>query len=362
MKRMLWSVIVLIVMGGLLYIAYTNFNGTVAPVAVQAITVDSGPVKSYVRATGTVSSLTDIHVAATVDGRVTEVLTEVGATVTKGQVVVRISDDEAVRQLAVDELAVKQFDTSIAQQRRAIEALRKDYDLGVEPLQRLTQAEEKLEMDQVQRRQAAAKIELSQLRIKQSVLRSPINGIVTDANVRPGQVVRFSEPLLTLTDPEQQQILARIEPEDAPDIKIGMPVRVSLENAPDQAVDEEVLRIEPAIRKEGQAIYLPVWISLTHPDLAVRSNQQLDVRLLAGERIAQRRLPLQALVSTPGRSTAWIIQSDRLRAQPVSLGMIGDGYAEVLNGLQAGQTVVLPSGQALKEGDKVRVESPAKKP
>jgi|GEM_PF-6788268 len=359
--RKLWLLGTLMVIGGLLYALYIGFSRGAAPIAVTTIAVDSGPVKSYIRATGTVASPSEVQIGAIAGGRVSAVLVESGDTVTKGQPLIQLNHEEAARQLVIDELAIQKTDTSIEQRQRAVEVLRKDYAVGAEPLEKLTQAQENLTREQIQRRQMLAQVALTRIRIDQSVLRSPIDGIVTDANVRPGQVVRSGDPLVTLTDPMQQQILAHIEPEDAPDIKVGMPVRVSLENTPEQAVEEKVLRIEPAIRKEGQTAFLPVWISLAHSTLAARPNQQLDVRLLVSERTALRRLPLEALVSTSGQSSVWIVVADRLHAQPVTLGTVGDGYAEVLSGLQPGQTVVLPSGPTLNEGDKVRVDSTPRK-
>ena len=364
MKRTLWRILAVIVVGALLYVAYISFSGSGAlPPEVKTVAVDSGPVRSYIRATATVSNPgSDVRVGATLDGRVEAVLVQAGSAVAKDQALARLNSEEAARQLAIDELAVTKIDTSIAQQQRAIEVLRKDYAVGAESLEKLTQAQESLAMNEVQRRQALANTALTRLRIARSVVRAPIEGTITEANIRPGQVVRLGEPLFTLTNLGQQQILARVEQGDAQDIQVGTPARVSLENAPEQAVDEKVLRIEPAIRKEGNAAFLPVWISLTHPALAVRPNQQLDVRLLVGERTVERRLPLEALSSSQRSSSAWIIESGRLHAQPVTLGMIGDGYAEVLSGLQPGQPVVLPGGQTLKEGNPVRVGTAATAP
>jgi RND family efflux transporter MFP subunit len=359
MKRIHLQILALAVVGGLLYVAYTSFSGGPLPPEVKTVAVDSGPIRAYVRATATVNSPSEVRVGSTITGRVEEVLVEAGNTVTGEQPLARLNSQEAARQLAIDELAVTKIDTSIAQQRRVLEVLRKDYAAGAEPLEKLTQAQESLAMDEVQRRQALANTALARLRVAESVVRAPIGGIVTEANIRPGQVVHSGEQLFTLTDLEQQQILARIEPGDAPDIRVGAFARVSLENAPEQAVDEKVLRIEPAIRKEGNTAFLPVWISLTHSALVVRPNQQLDVRLLVDERTAEHRLPLEALASSQRRSSAWIVQSGRLHAQPVTLGMIGDGYAEVLSGLQPGQLVVLPGGQTLKEGNPVRVGTTA---
>jgi len=360
MKRILWQIIALAAIAGLLYAVYASFSGGTPPPEVKTVAIDSGPVRSYIRATATVSNPgSDVRVGATVDGGVEEVLVQAGSTVRKDQPLARLNSEEAMRQLAIDELAVTKIDTSIAQQQRAIEVLRKDYAVGAESMEKLTQAQESLAMDQVQRRQALASMALTRLRIARSVVRAPIDGTITEANIRPGQVVRLGEPLFTLANLGQQQILARVEQGDAQDIKIGTPARVSLENAPEQAVDEKVLRIEPAIRKEGNAAFLPVWISLTHSALAVRPNQQLDVRLLVGERTVERRLPLEALTSSSRSASAWIIRSGRLHAQPVTLGMIGDGYAEVLSGLQPGQQVVLPGGQTFKEGAPVRVGTAA---
>jgi len=362
MKRTLWRIFAVIVVSVLLYVAYLGFSSGPPALEVKTVAADAGPVRSYIRASASVSSPSDVRVGATVNGRVEEVLAETGATVVKNAILARLNSEETLRQLAIDELAVTKIDTSIEQQRRMIEVLRKDYAAGAVPLEKLTQAQENLALDEVQRRQALANTDLSRLRMAALVVRAPIGGTVTEANIRPGQVVRLGETLFTLTDLGQQQILARVEPGDASDIRIGMPVRVSLEDAPDRAVDEKVLRIEPAIRKEGNAAFLPVWISLTHPALAVRPNQQLDVRLLVGERTVECRLPLEALSSSLRSSSAWIIESGRLHAQPVTLGLVGDGYAEVLSGLQPGQQVVLPGGQTFKEGAPVRVGTPAAAP
>ncbi|MDR2155424.1 MAG: efflux RND transporter periplasmic adaptor subunit [Burkholderiaceae bacterium] len=354
-KRIRWWIAAAFVGAGLLFIGFGGFGDNTQPLAVKTIAVDSGPVQFYIRATGVVSSPDSVQVGTTADGRIEQVLVKTGAIVTQGQPLVRLDQREVEQQLAIDQLAVTRIDTSIVQQQRQVEVLRQDHAAGAEPLNKLIDARQRLAMEQVQRREALAKVALTKMRMAQSTVRAPIDGLVTEAHIHPGQVVRSGQALLTLTDTAQQQIRAHIEQGDAPDIKPGMSVRVSLQDSPENAVDEQVLRIEPAMRKEDNALFLPVWISLTHTNLALRPNQQLDVRLLAGERTAQMRLPLEALVSSSSYSSVWLVQSGRLHAQPVTLGMVGDGYAEVLSGLEPGQTVAVPSGQVFKEGDLVSV-------
>ena len=353
MKKLYWRAIALASAAGLLYAAYSSSIGHALPAAVRVVDVDSGAVSSYIRATGTVSSVRDVRVATSIGGRVDEVHVAVGSTVSKGQRLIRLSSEEAALQLAADELAVVEIDTEITQHERSLSVLRTDFKAGAEPRERVTLAEERLALDRVQRRRAVAKADLSRLRIRDSVITAPISGMVTEVDVRPGEVAQASKQMITLIENGTQQILARMEQGDAQQVQPGMVARISLDGATGLMAEEKVLRIEPAVRKEGNADFLAVWISLTPSPLKLRPNQQVDVRLLVGTRSAVNRIPLEALVTTNGKASVWVVEGGRLHSVPLIIGMIGDSHVEVVSGLQAGQTVVVLDGKALKEGDSV---------
>lgn len=325
------------------------------PTSVKTVKIDVGRVQSSIRSTGSVEGLRSVHVATTAGGRIDAVLTEVGASVGKGQVLVRMETAERAAQLKADGLEAQSIKVEIAQLERELKALKLDVSLGVEPRQKLARSEDGLDLARIRLRKAEAKVQISQLRLGEAVVVSPIKGTITELNARSGEVVASGVPLLTVVDGSSLAILARLEQSDAQLVRPGMLARIMVDGAPGGGVDEKVLRIEPAVRKDGRADFLAAWIGVTpsaHP-VPLRANQQVDVRLLSESGGNVARLPLEALITAQGRSSAWVVENDRLRSVPVRVGVVGDKHAEVLSGLRSGQTVVVPEGKPLKEGERV---------
>lgn len=342
---------------GVAYLTYTALSGRTPLPTVRTTTVDKGTISSYIRATATVSSLNDVRLSGPSGARTASVRANVGDMVTKGQVLIVLDSTDTNLQLASDRASIAEIDAGIEHQSRAIEALRKDYQAGVEAREKLIQAEEGLALERVRRRRALATAGQTQQRVSDATITAPITGTVTEVNIRPGETVTAGIPLIKLADPRSQEILARLEQSDAQLIRPGMAVRVFQDSAPDQIAEEKVLRVDPAVRTEGSTGYLAAWISLRPSKLNLRPNQQVDVHVLAGAREAVTRLPLEALITTKGASSVWVLDGGRLKSRPISIGMVGDRHAEVLSGLNPDQAVVVPEGKALKEGDSVTIEA-----
>ncbi len=350
---------------GMLAVAATLFaalNDTQAPQALKTVHVDSGPVTSYVRATGTVSSVHDVRLAVPQGGQVRAVQVAVGSVVRAGDELLRLDDKDAELQLAADELAIREIAEGLGHQERALEGLRADHAAGAVSREQVTKAEEQAALLRIQRQKAVARAAQTRERIRQSTLRAPIAGTVTDIGIRPGEVALAGQPVITLSDSAHQQILARMEQDDAQDLRVGMAVRVSLDGAQAQSTEEHVVRIEPAVRKDGNASYTAVWISLASSSLRLPPNQQVDVRVPVGSRAAVPRLPLEALADHNGKAAVWTLDQGTLRLRPITTGVMGDRFVEVLSGVSAGQAVVLAEGRTLKEGAPARAAAASASP
>lgn len=215
-----------------------------------------------------------------------------------------------------------------------------------------------MELAQVARQQAEAAIASARLQLDNHGLRAPLAGVITARQVEAGEFVQPGRPLFELAA-GVREILVKVEPVDAPRLRVGMPAQVSLEGGDGTVAAEHVVRIEPAIRREGNADYLPVWLSAASTALPLVLNQQVDVSLDTDVRQAAVRLPLEALVTRGGRHQVWRLVQGHLRLHAVELGALGDRYAEVRSGLAVGDRVVLPTGQALQEGMPAHVLDPA---
>jgi RND family efflux transporter MFP subunit len=324
------------------------------PLALTTVRVDIGPVTSYIRTTGRVTGLHDVRLGVASGGTVQAIQVIVGNQVAAGQELLQLDGRDAEQQMAIEALAVSSIEASITQQTRTLRDLRADLAAGAVSRVQVQQAEENLASLHIQQQKAEAQVNQTRDRIQQLTLRSPIAGVVTDITLRPGEVATVGTPIITISDSENLQILANLEQDDVQNIRIGMPVEVSLDGTSGKTAQERVLRIEPAVRKEGSTSYTAVWISLTSPTLRLRPNQQVDVRVQIGSNTPILRLPLETLATKDNQTAVWMIDKGTLRLQPIQTGVIGDRFVEVLSGVSQGQAVVLAEGRTLKEGDLAR--------
>lgn len=343
---------------GVALAVFAAFTEKRPPQELDTVRVDTGPVISYLRATGSVSSTNDVKLGVASGGAVQAVSVAVGGLVQPGQELLKLDTQDAQLHLVADQLAVREAQAGIDHQQRELEGLRADLAAGAVSRLQVGQAEDKLALLRLQHEKAVARVTQTQARIRQSTLRAPIAGLVTDVGIRPGEMAVAGQPVITLSDRANQQILARLEQNDAQDLHIDMPVRIALDGSPGQVADERILRIEPAVRKDGTASYTAVWISLASAALRLRPNQQVDVRIPMGTGKSVARLPLEALVTNNDKPAVWTLDAQgSLRLRPVTVGAMGDRYAEVLNGVAPGQVLALAGGRTLKEGEPARAAS-----
>jgi len=324
------------------------------PLVVTAVRADIGPVTSYIRATGRVTGLDDVRLGVALSGTIRTIPVAVGDHVSPGQELLQLDDKDAEQQLAADEIAVSSINANILHQERTLRDLHADYVAGAVSRMQVQQARENLSLLHLQRQRAEAQVNLTRARILQLTLRSPITGIVTDIAMRPGEVAIAGQPIITVSDSENLQVLASLEQDDVQDIRVNMPVQVLLDSGSERVLQERVLRIEPAIRKEGSSSYTSVWISLNSLAHRLRPNQQVDVRLEVGSHEPVLRLPLEVLTTSNGQTAVWTLNRDTLHLSPIKTGVIGDRFVEVISGVSLGETAVLAEGRTFKEGDYAR--------
>lgn len=334
-----------------------------APAHVQTIVVERGALSNSIRTTGIVSSTHRVRLASTVSSRVVEVNAEVGSHVKRGEQLVMLDSSHITQKIAVEEADVNLLKIEVANQTRVLELLNKDFKAGGESLETVRVAEEHLNTLRAQLRQAEAKVKLSHLRKGEYILRAPFSGTIIDSNIHVGEMAAEGIPVLTLTKEGTMEILAKVDPVDAMDIIPGMPVRISLEGVRGMELKEQVLRIEPAIQKKGNADYLAVWVSLTSPEHRFRLDQQVDVWLTLVERNDVLRLPLEALTTrNSDEFFAWIVEDGRLHLTALETGVFSDRFVEITSGIRPGQIVAVLGNSSLKEGDKVFVGASTEKP
>ncbi len=321
---------------------------------VRLIKVELGRVSSTIRASGIAQSTRAVQVAAATSGIIKDANAMVGDSVHRGMPLVHIANDQAQMDLRSRALDVQEADAAVALARRQLDAVRRDVEAGGESQRAAQEAQDKLQMETLRAEKLRAALDAARLHLKEYTVASPIEGTVTERLVDPGQFVQAGELVYKLALTQSLEILVKANPSDARSVRAGMAATIAQEDDKAHVIEEKVLRIEPAVHKEGATDYVPVWVGVTGNRLGLLPNEQVDVQFAVSAKPRTLRLPIETLVTKNGRDHVWRVVDGRVHLTPVSLGIQDDHNVEILGGLRQEDTVALADGQVLRDGQAVR--------
>jgi HlyD family secretion protein len=202
---------------------------------------------------------------------------------------------------------------------------------------------------------AASAREAAASRLAQTVIAAPADAVVLTRQVEPGQIVQPGRTLLTLALAGPVQLLAQVDELSLEQLQAGQLAGVLADAFPRQRFSARVLAIAPQVDAQRGAVEVRFALVPPVPDF-LREDMTLSVEVETARRERTLVLPLDALRSDDGAggATAWVDEDGRVRARTLRLGVRTLDAAEVLDGLRAGDKVLL--GDAPDPGSRVRAE------
>lgn len=321
---------------------------------VKVTKVEQGPIYSYIKTTGIVTSEHETPLSILTAGRIVEIYVKESQFVNRGTVLARLDGRDAMERLLSAEALLRVASDEVRQNRRNVEALRSLWKAGGESYQSVLDAETALQSSLAHESKALADVNLAHIARSELNVLAPFDGIVTRKEAHLGQLAQAGNVLFVLSDRTDRQIKARIDTGDVSLVKTGQTVEVSSDAFPDKVWDERIVRLDPTIRKEGMTSDLGIWISLGPNVPPLRLGQQVDVKVRTATRAVALQLPFEALINRGDKTFVAKIQSGRVHFTPVVTGVENLTHAEILQGAGVGEQIIVSEGKPLKEGDLVK--------
>ena len=230
-----------------------------------------------------------------------------------------------------------------------------DKDLA-ERRREVTALEQDLQMERIARRQTldtlANDLAIEQRKLDKMIIRSPLDGIVSEVYAHPGDLVALDEPVATLIS-AKKIVVARISEEDFAQIRLGEEANVTFLPYGDREFAATVSKILPTADPETQRhlVHLDVTMDAAHP-LVPGING--EVIIVVGRRPARAIVPRRAIFDLDGRSV-YVVSGGVVAARRVTVGFQWSRGAEILAGLEPGDEVIVDELERFNPGDRVRV-------
>lgn len=351
------SIVSMLVIGAAGYYGFSaSAQEPPAPQAPQTAAVTMCDVQQTVEAPGELDNSSETQLLMPVDGPLSEVLVQAGDYVTAVQVLARLDDhSKAEAQIALKDAReayekaenhLKYLQTSQkvpqTETRLYLRPIRNGWKYetrtksfkGPAPEDWIIEAENDLALKK-------AEFEEAQATFDQMELKAPFSGVVIEANAATDQVFQENDVLFKLIDPRALEVMANVTQEDYPLLKAGQSADVYFDARPDVIVHGKVDRIVPKLI-EGDSPTYDIFISLDEVPDGLVDGMTADANVTIASREGVLCLP-RSVVHTSGDNSAMLQVWNGLRTETreVTTGLRGDTSVEILEGLEAGEQVVV---------------------
>jgi HlyD family secretion protein len=339
----------------------------------ETAVVDRGPVVARVTATGVLSPLKTVQIGSQVSGRISELLVDFNAPVTRGQVIARLDPQlfKAAVERARANLSAARADLARARALAADAARQAERagllaDRGVVPAAeadtaRSTAAAQKAQVTAALAsvEQATAAVRETELNLANATIYSPIDGVVISRNVDVGQTVAASlqaPVLFTIAeDLAKMQVDTAVAESDVGRLAAGQPVSFTVDAFPEEVFHGEVRQIRNASTTVQNVVTYDAVIDVANPELELRPGMTANVTFIVGETDDALRIPSGALRFRPsdapaaelrgrgagGLRTVYRLEGTRLVAVQVKPGVSDGARTAILEGgLREGDVIV----------------------
>lgn len=290
-------------------------------------------------ADGLVEAVRQSTVSAQISGRVREINFDVGDRVSKGQVILRIDEREALQVLAGSQAQVFQAQANMQNAKAAYERARQLFAQKFISQAALDKAQADYKVALAQAAASEASSGQASLAHGYTAVIAPYSGVVTARLVEIGEMVMPGKPLMTGFDPSEMRVVVSVPQDRLADIGAGPEAMVEIHslNRWIKPVSTTVQPIADARTHSTQVrVYLPKNEPGIYPGMFVRTH------FVVGK-TSKLVIPVSAVLRRSEVVAVYVAdEKGNVKLRQVRLGdAVPDGAVEVLAGLNPGEKVAL---------------------
>jgi membrane fusion protein (multidrug efflux system) len=362
----------LVIVGSLGFIKFSQISSLISmgkemeaagppPEAVGSAVAESQIWEGTLSAIGSIASVKGVAITNDAAGVVTRISFESGGVVKQGQILVEL------------DTAVERAQLGSARSRRDIARLTAERSRALLAERVLAQAQ--VDADEATLRTANAELEAIQAQIARKSVRAPFAGRLGIRNVNLGQYLAPGTQLTVLEAIGAVYVDFTLPQQWLGTVKVGMPVRVTVENVKDLTVDGTISAVDPTVDNATRNLKLRA--SVENKDDRLRPGMFAKVVVVLPEKAGRVIVPATSIVHAPYGDSVFVIEDKKpdapgmrktpdgkpvrvARQQFVRLGEARGDFVAIVDGVTAGQEVVSAGAFKLRNSSPILIDNRVK--
>ena len=311
---------------------------------VQTTEVQRMDLKSIVSATGTIRPVESVEISSKITARIQSVLVKENDRVTAGQTVATLDGKDY-------EAKYEQAQYKVINAKAKYDRVSYLYSIGADTQDEYEDAVYNYDT-------ALSNLAVTESDLAQTVITSPIDGVVVGEPLTPGTmaVQGNSNPtvIMLIADLSRKQIKAKIDETDIGNVRVGQPATFTVDAFPTKKFTATVSKLSQtdvtsawntsssgsSSSSSVSVVYYYVTLDVEDPENLLLPGMTAEVNVTTSDKPGVLALPISALKTNANGSYVLLVQPDgTTKEQPVKTGIYSDEYAEILEGLSEGDKV-----------------------
>ena len=315
------------------------------PATVAAARVQTATRQPYLRAVGSLVATQGILVTSEVAGKVSAIRFDSGQQVEAGTLLIEIDD-------SVDQA---ELDGIIAERRLAAMQLKRRKELvASKNISRSDYDEAQLRLESATAQLAAKRAIVAKKRIL-----APFSGWLGIRQVDLGEYLQPGAAIVPLETLDPIYVDYSLPERHLGQISVGQPVEIEVQAFPGETFKGRISAVNPGIQPGTRSQQIRA--TLKNPQARLRSGMFASVRTALPQRPTVLTLPRTAITYNPYGDSVFVIQEDdsglHVQRRQLETGEVRDGQVEIVQGLQAGERVVVAGQVKLRNNQAVVIDN-----
>ena len=195
----------------------------------------------------------------------------------------------------------------------------------------------------------------AEAQLSYSEIRSPMDGVIADRPLYPGEMAAAATPLLTVMDISEVIARAHIPQPEAALLKVGDKATIAVPGE-DTPIEGKVTVVSPALDPNSTTV--EVWVQAKNPNQRLKPGTSVQLSMLAKTVADAMVIPAAGLLTAQdGTTSVMLVGPDNHAHQKnVRVGIRQGNQVQIIEGLQAGDKIVASGAYGLPENTKIKAE------
>lgn len=330
-------------------------QGQVVAVEVAAITRrDIVPVLNF---SSNLEPIWSADISSKVDGRIERLTVDEGDAVTEGMTIAVLDMGELSAQVVQAEGNLFQAKATLEQAELDLRRMEILANQGAISAQALDSARTKRDLAAGQVRAAEGTLALYDSKLTGANVNSPRSGVVVKRQLQSGYYTKAGTAIVTLADISTLLAKATVGEAEIAQLALGATVKVKVDALGGQEFSGTITRLSPVAAMPSRTFIAE--ISIPNLQNILKAGMFAKVEIPIQPHAQALVVPETALVMKEDIKTVYVLAADnKVQQRALKLGYVGDGWAEVLEGVKEGEQIVITGQNKLRDGSKVSLGAP----